>query len=122
MARDDDIVQELREQTKWLRLLAYTALKPMLQDALKNDKQKLVYEYSDGNKGVREVAKLAGVGAGTVGNWWALGLPWASALRHNNRQGGHSTWPRCPSSASSCPQPPKLQQPLAPTAASPRTR
>lgn len=90
MARDDDILQELREQTKWLRLLGYTALKPMLQDALKNDKHKLVYEFSNGARTSREVAALAGVGPGTVSklwtDWLAMGICTESPQQAGRKQ------------------------------------
>ena len=65
----DQVLRELREQTKWLRLLGLQALKPILEGAL-NDKQKLVYEYSDGARPTREVARLAGVSLGTVSRLW----------------------------------------------------
>jgi len=33
----DPVLQELREQTKWLRLLGFQALKPVLKETLKTD-------------------------------------------------------------------------------------
>jgi hypothetical protein len=90
LAQDNDILQELRQQTRWLRLLGYQALKPMLRDALKNDKQRLVYEYSDGNRTSREIAGMAGVGAGTVSKLWttwqAEGICIESPLRPGRAQ------------------------------------
>jgi hypothetical protein len=73
MAADDDgaMLAELREQTKWLRLLGFQALRPILEVTLRTDKQKLVYEYSDGLRASREVARLAGVGAGSVVRMWS---------------------------------------------------
>jgi hypothetical protein len=71
MAGEDAVLGELREQTRWLRLLGLQALRPLLASALTNDKQRAAYEYSDGKRGTREVAKAAGVGAGTVSRWWS---------------------------------------------------
>lgn len=74
----DPILSELRAQTKWLRLLGLQALRPMLVDALRTDKQRAVYECTDGERSIREVAKLAGVGTGSVSRMWtqwiALGI------------------------------------------------
>lgn len=74
MARDQGIdpsLAELREQTKWLRLLGLQALRPMLQEVLRTDKQRAVFEYSDGERSVREMGRLAGVGAGSVSRMWS---------------------------------------------------
>ncbi len=78
MALDDLALAELREQTKWLRLLGLQALRPLLQATLKNEKQRIAYEVTDGKNTVRDVAKTAGLGAGTVSvlwqDWLALGI------------------------------------------------
>ena len=78
MTSDDLALAELREQTKWLRLLGLQALRPLLQATLKNEKHRLAYEFTDGNNTVREVAKTAGLGTGTVSvlwqEWLALGI------------------------------------------------
>ena len=90
MATDDEILQELREQTKWLRLLGFQALKPVLQQALSSDKHKAVYEYSDGRNSVRDVAALAGVSAGWVSKLWpewiALGICTESPTKQGRAQ------------------------------------
>jgi hypothetical protein len=82
---EDGILGELREQTKWLRLLGFQALKTALEQMLRNDKQRLAYEYTDGKRTSREVAALAGIGAGTVSalwnEWIALGVATESANR-----------------------------------------
>lgn len=58
---DDLILSELREQTKWLRLMGFQGLRPLLQQWLRTDKHRAVFEHSDGQRSSREVAKLAGV-------------------------------------------------------------
>lgn len=41
-----------------------------LTKALASDKRRPVYELSTGEAGTREIAKAAGVGAGTVSRYW----------------------------------------------------
>lgn len=90
MSTDEAIVEQLREQTKWLRVLGLQALRPLLVEILLSDKQKLVYELSDGSRTVREVGKLAGVGAGTVSvlwrEWMAVGICTESSQRAGRAQ------------------------------------
>ena len=78
VAPDDAVVELLREQTKWLRLLGLQALRPLLVEILSSDKHKLAYELSDGSRTVREVGKLAGLSPGTVSvlwrEWMAAGI------------------------------------------------
>jgi hypothetical protein len=66
----DLLLAELRAQTPWLRLLGLQALRPMLADTLRTAKQRQVYEPSDGERTTRDIAKAAGVGAGSVSRWW----------------------------------------------------
>ncbi|MHB1523370.1 MAG: hypothetical protein ACYCS9_06605 [Candidatus Dormibacteria bacterium] len=90
MSTDEAIVAQLREQTKWLRLLGLQALRPLLVEILLSDKQKLVYELSDGSRTVREIGKLAGVGPGTVSalwrEWMAVGICTESSQRAGRAQ------------------------------------
>jgi len=78
MAVDEQILAELRSQTPWLRLLGIQALRPVLAQVLRNDRHRLAYELSDGNRTSRQVAEGAGVGAATVSRLWsewiALGI------------------------------------------------
>lgn len=90
MATDDNILAELREQTKWLRLLGLQALRPLLVEVLSSDKQKLAYELSDGSRTVRDIGKLAGMGPGTVSvlcrEWMAVGICTESRQRAGRAQ------------------------------------
>lgn len=78
MSVEEDILVELRAQTPWLRLLGLQALRPVLNQALRSDRHKLVFEASDGTRTTRQVADAAGVGAATVSRLWnewlALGI------------------------------------------------
>lgn len=90
MSIEGDLLDELREQTKWLRLLGFQALRPLLQTSLRDDRQKSVYEYSDGKRSSREVAALAGVSPALVGKLWpewiASGLCTESPARPGRAQ------------------------------------
>jgi hypothetical protein len=66
----DPILAELREQTRWLRLSGLQMLRLELDRLLRTDKQRAVYELSDGRRTVREVARIAGVGSGSVSRLW----------------------------------------------------
>ncbi len=72
LGRDPDpVLRELREQTRWLRLLVIQNLRPQLASALPTESQRQVYALSDGVRTTREIATAAGVGAATVSRWWA---------------------------------------------------
>ncbi len=71
MAESEDVMlEELRTQTAWLRLLAMPTLRNELVKALTDDKRRLVYELSTGDVGTREIAKAADVGAASVSRYW----------------------------------------------------
>jgi len=50
----------------------------------------MVYEYSDGTRGVREVSEMIGVDKNTVSTWWnewdGLGVMEQAASRKGRRQ------------------------------------
>ena len=74
----EEILSELREQTKWLRFLSLSSLRSSIQQVLESPKQQLVYELSDGTRSVRQISEATGVSTGTISKWWsnwtALGL------------------------------------------------
>lgn len=67
---DSQVLKELVEQSKWLRLLGTQALRPMLTQLLTTERDRTIFEYSDGNRGAREVAELASVTHPTVLRLW----------------------------------------------------
>jgi hypothetical protein len=66
----EDMLRELRQQTQWLRLLGLQQLRPLLLTMLSTNSQKTIYELSDGQRSVRDIARLAGVGSATVSRLW----------------------------------------------------
>ena len=67
--RQDKIVELLNELLKWIKVTSIPHVKTLLQEILRNDKEKIAYHCSDG-RNIREVAKSANVGVSTIGNWW----------------------------------------------------
>jgi hypothetical protein len=67
---DIDVLAELREQTRWLRLMGLQALRPLLVDALQTDKERLAFEVSDGTRSTREVGGIAGMSSSKVSGLW----------------------------------------------------
>jgi hypothetical protein len=81
----NQVTDLLRELIAWTRLQALPRFTQLLDAELNDDKKRLVYEYSDGSRGRREVAKLADVPDPTVQHWWDrwfnLGIMKASQQR-----------------------------------------
>lgn len=79
----------LREMLKWVKLQGINQAKGVLTGALRNDKEKLVYEYSDGEKTIAEIAKLTGLSFGSVQRCWSrwatLGIVEPIAVRGGTR-------------------------------------
>ena len=83
---NDDILKELKEQTKWLRILASPNLpiiKKTIEENLTTKEQKRIYDLSDGKNSLKDIekklkAKGIKVSHVTVYNYWkkwvALGL------------------------------------------------
>jgi len=65
----DRTVKLLEELVKWTKFSSMPGVRKTLLDILKDDERKLVYQLSDG-KGSVEIAKMSGVGASTIPEWW----------------------------------------------------
>lgn len=66
----DDLLNELREQTRWLRLLGLQSLKSAISDVITTETHRKVYELSDGKRTTRAIASDAGVSPSTVSRLW----------------------------------------------------
>jgi hypothetical protein len=64
------ILAELRTTNSLLMLLLIPTLRTTLEQTLGSDAERRAYELSDGSRGTREVATLAGASAGSVSAWW----------------------------------------------------
>src|SRR5438094_248271 len=66
----DPYLEELKEQTRWLRFLGLRALAPLAQAQLKTENERIVYEHTDGVRSSRDVGAATGVPSRTVAMWW----------------------------------------------------
>lgn len=80
---DKDSLKELKEQTKWLRFLAFPNLKKVIEENLTTKQQREIYSLTDGKNSTNVIAKkliLEGIKVShmTVYNYWkkwnALGI------------------------------------------------
>ena len=86
-----DIANTLRELLKWSKFAGMQQLRNVLSQTLKTDTEKLIYEFSDGIKGAREVAGVARVGShATVLAYWKkwsrVGIVEPSSTHHGRYQ------------------------------------
>ena len=90
VALDEAVLNELREQTKWLRLLGLGSLRPLVATVLKSERDRLVYELSDGMRSTRDLTKLTGASPMTVSrlwqDWLAMGICEESRARPGRAQ------------------------------------
>ena len=87
---NDDVLRELAEHTKWIRLLGIQALRPVLEVSLTSENQRRVFELSDGRRTTRQIAAISKVGASTVSRYWSewakTGIVAESQLYRNRMQ------------------------------------
>ena len=70
------IESKLDRILKWTRFAGMQQLRDILADNLKDDASMLIYEYSDGKRSTREIAKLVGLKSNqTVVNYWKRWMP-----------------------------------------------
>jgi hypothetical protein len=66
-----DVNQKLSQILKWIKFASVQQLRNILSQTLENDTAALVYELSDGKRGTRELAKLAGLKSNaTIASYW----------------------------------------------------
>jgi hypothetical protein len=65
------IESKLDQILKWTKLSGMQQFRDLLTQNLPDDTSMLIYEYSDGERGTREIATIAGVKSNaTVANYW----------------------------------------------------
>ena len=72
---DEEILKELKEQTKWLRFLAFSGLKKTIEENLSTNAHRKIYSLSDGKNSTKEIVKklsIEGIKIShmTVYNYW----------------------------------------------------
>jgi hypothetical protein len=85
-----NVLRLLTEMLAWTKLEARPRVAARLSEILDSPEKRIVYEYSDGTKGVRQISEITGVDKNTVSNWWgewdALGVMEQSTTRKGRRQ------------------------------------
>jgi hypothetical protein len=65
-----ETIQLLREILQWNRFENFPKLRKLLLDTLETDIEKLVYEFTDGERSRYDIAKELGIPDSTVRSWW----------------------------------------------------
>jgi len=89
---NDDILKELKEQTKWLRFLSFSKLKKIIEKNLTTKQLKIMYSLTDGNNSTREISKklsIEGIKTNhmTVYNYWKKWNVLGIVIRSEEHQG-----------------------------------
>ena len=66
----DTIIDLLQQLVVWTKLVHRTQVAEWFLQVLDSDEKRLVYQYSDGERSVRELRELAGVSKALVSAWW----------------------------------------------------
>jgi len=70
MSKEDRMIELLEKLVKWTKVNSIPKVRDLLLGILESPEERVAYQFSDGRKTIREVAKLANVGTGTVSKWW----------------------------------------------------
>ena len=66
----ETIISLLRELVAWTKLANRPQAAERFMEILDSDQKRLVYQYSDGERGVRDLGRLSGVSKDLVSAWW----------------------------------------------------
>jgi len=69
MTWEEEMLAEVKQSNRWLRILAFPSLRERLEAELGKPNLKRIYDASDGRQ-IREVASAAKVSFGTVQRYW----------------------------------------------------
>lgn len=64
-----DISLTLHELINWARIIGRDKVKETLEKVLDTEQKRLVYEFCDGEKGVKDIEKLTGVNIRYISEW-----------------------------------------------------
>jgi hypothetical protein len=67
---NNDEILLLAEILKWQKLQGLQLLRTILPNILESTEKRKVYELTDGQAGVVDISKKAGVATDTISNWW----------------------------------------------------
>lgn len=88
--QDNEQTELLREILKWIKFAGVKEVKGILVSALDTDQKKIVFQLSDGSKGMVEIGKAAGISStATISRYWnswsKLGLGDYMAVKGGDR-------------------------------------
>jgi hypothetical protein len=69
--KEDEQTRLLREILKWIKFAGMREVKGILLSTLNTDQKKIVYQLSDGSKGIVEIGRSSGISSsGTISRYW----------------------------------------------------
>ena len=69
--KENEQIRLLNEILKWIKFSGLKEVKGVLTSALDTDQKKIVYQLSDGSKGIVEIGKAAGISStATISRYW----------------------------------------------------
>jgi hypothetical protein len=68
--KTDELISVMREILKYTKFAGAKEVRNVLTVALDTEQKRLIYHYSDGNRGSVEIAKTVKVGDSTVRRYW----------------------------------------------------
>ncbi len=75
MSNKDPVLEELKIQSAWLRILGIQAIKDLIKENIKEEQDKKIYELSNGQASTREIARNVDSSHAKVASKWK---EWAS--------------------------------------------
>jgi hypothetical protein len=69
-ATGQEITQLLRELVRWSKFEGVPKLRAILEQNLRSDKEKIIYELSDGERSTRDITKVVGGSHETIRRYW----------------------------------------------------
>jgi hypothetical protein len=71
MDKEDANIIVLKQILKWVKFGAMPQVKAILVESLDTEQKKLVYQLSDGTRGIVEIGKATGIkSTATISNYW----------------------------------------------------
>lgn len=78
MDKKDKILEELKAQTAWLRIIGLQTIKDLIKQEIKSKQDKSIFELSDGQRSTRKIAETVGSSHVKVvakwNKWASIGL------------------------------------------------
>jgi len=60
----------LKEILKWIKITGMKDVKQILESTLDNDEKKVIYQYSEGNRGILNFKDISNLGKTSIARYW----------------------------------------------------